>query len=564
MHVWGLKRLDVDPHDLLGGVLLARGKGVDTLFLVEFAALELLSASILERHDRGDLRQNAIAPDLAGLVHAVHQLDIRQCAGLFEFKGDIHVLDGHDVILATPLKLERALALAAVVVLDAIEQRAVRTALNHLGDVSAVLILRKALVGDLDVEVILGELDPRPAGLLGQIAVLIGGKFNDIELRANQHRDVRQLDVCLLLGFQLEGGDGLRTVEQRLVTAIGKSDVDALLAVREVRHRHRQVLHTRNARGAGDGAVLKLEFVTHEIDNCSQRVGVASIARHHAHRDDIARRNVLLIGHNLDGTRNLATLLGAIVELRHGEGVVVHVIDAIVVEVGIMTGDLAVKRRCVRSAILNAKVILHVREVVLGNRGILLVGADLPHLGAVLLVYGQLTSGEEVSNRRQGSQAHVLCSRARRERVGLDLIVPSPIELDGLGPVVAIKRGLDAHLGNGAVRGVIAGVVLELVEHHGLAVVEHHGLAGGVCVGVEVRIVEAVVEGERLLEAAVITALPAGLNRLGSVAPRILEGRRFNRLGPLGVTLGIARANLIRVRRMVAKVGVGELGYVAD
>ncbi len=145
----------------------------------------------------------------------------------------------------------------------------------------------------------------------------------------------------------------------------------------------------------------------------------------------------------------------------------------------------------------------------------------------------------------------------------------TPIELHGLGPMIAIEGGLDTHLGDSAVGRIIAGVVLELVEHHGLAVVEHHGLADGVCVGVEVRIVEAVVEGKRLLriiagvvlelvehhglavvehhgladgvcvgvevriveavvegkrllEATVITALPAGFNRLGGVAPSIM------------------------------------------
>ena len=125
MHIGGLKRLDVDLDNLLGGVLLARSKGVDALLLVELAALELLGAPVLKRHDRGNLGQKAIAPNLAGLVHAVHQLDICQRARLLELEGDVHILNGNDVILAFPLELERALALVAVVVLDAIEQRAV-------------------------------------------------------------------------------------------------------------------------------------------------------------------------------------------------------------------------------------------------------------------------------------------------------------------------------------------------------------------------------------------------------------------------------------------------------
>ena len=188
--------------------------------------------------------------------------------------------------------------------------------------------------------------------------------------------------------------------------------------------------------------------------------------------------------------------------------------------------------------------------------------------GVVLLVQHQLVCGEVVRPARERRKAQVP-SGAALELDGLLRIVRRPIRLNRLGPMLPIDTRLDLHLGDVAIAGVLARnihKVFELVHH---AVIDRHGDVQARNVSGMEHGLLIVVEGEAE-RAPVVAAAPvdsefvAALGRRQRVTPRILERRRRDFLAPRGEALLVARANLIRVRRVIRQASMVEFGHIAN
>ena len=197
-------------------------------------------------------------------------------------------------------------------------------------------------------------------------------------------------------------------------------------------------------------------------------------------------------------------MFSAAVKTRHGERVIVDVVNAVIVEVGEVIADLRTERRGIGLAILEAQIVLHVGVVSVGDRGLVEVGAHGEAIRAVGLVDGNLGRGEEIADRGERCHAHVTGGHGAVKRYRLTISGTCPIDLLAR-PVDAIETRLNTHLGHSAVAGVIARIVLELIELVSASIVNGKRLAQIVATGVETAVarLELMVEGELGLMAAV-------------------------------------------------------------
>ena len=547
------QRGDLDLGDQLAGVGLADLKVVDGLLRVKGEVLGRVALEVDLGLERRDAAVAALAVANLNVVkrgrlpelkrHRCRELDVgRELAGL-----------GVVVALDVPLELE----LNAV---GAIEEAVIAALLDELLDVGAV-VAGQLVVRHGDVErvlTILGGLGARSLGELGRGAV----GLNDLGVAggANKPGGGGERDVRVGKGPQLERGHDARTVVEGLVALVHKGEVHGLDIVVEGGRGGRLVLHAREVCASLDAVGNELELAAVIVDDGAQGVDVGRIARVEVDGHDVTGLDRGRARDDGDAAVNGTGLGGAVVDLGHREGHVVHVVHAVVVDVKGLAGNVGLELVRVGRAVLATKGVAEVLDVLGANR---IRGArERAHFkarGAVCLVDGNLAGGEEPTNRGERRQAHVAGKGVLGEPHGLDVAVLTPTRgLRNDGPVDTVEARLDLHARDGAVTGVVAGIVLHRVEVVGKAVVDRHGLADVVPVGVESAVagLQLVVEGLVLSAVAVDATLPVDARGRGNVAPRVLEGGGAQLFAPLGEALGVARTDLIGVRAVVGQVGV--------
>ena len=547
----GGQRLDLDLGDLLGLVGVGDDEVVHRLVRGEVVALELLRGAVRE----GDDRLKAVDGAVGGLGTVV-ELDVLERARLLELEGEVR---GQADLLIEGLGVQEPLELELAIVVLVVEQASVAVLLNELLDVVAI-VRGVALVGDADVERVLLELHD----LRSRIGV--GG--DEVLLGADEPSLAVELDLAVLLGLELKRHNVLGTLPKLLVALVGKRDVHGVGRLTKGVHAG-VVLHALRAVGGLEAVAHELEVIDRVLDQRAHGVDVLGVGRLDGNLDGLASLDGSLLRDDRDGAGDLAVLLGAAVELGHGEGHVVHVVGVVHVVVRVGLGNMGVPIRRAGAAVLAT---IAVREMVLvlgANRAGSLEGAGIAALGLIDLVERELGGGEEATRGLLNGEAQVASRLALEvnglgQHLALALVVPL---LDAqVDPVSAVEADLDLHLGNVAVAAVVlARGVNELVQVVGLAVVDGHRHADGlVAVGGVERAAALVVMVEREVQLApLLAALPVDADRLGCVAPRILEGLDLEGLAPLGEAGGGASADLELELGVVGQVGHVELGGLA-
>ena len=545
------QRLDFNLGDPLGLVRLGDHKVVHRLIRGEIAVLELLRGAVL----KGDDRLKAVDRAVGGLG-AVVELDVLERARLLELEGEVR---GQADLLIEGLSVQEPLELELAVVVLVVKQAGEAVLLNELLDVVTV-VRGVALVSDADVERVLLELHD----LGGRIG--IGG--DEILLGTDEPSLALELDLAVLLGGQLEGRDVFRTIPQVLVALVGKRDVHRV--GRFTKGVHTGVaLHALGAFGSLKAVAHEIEIGNRVLNQSAHGVDVLAALDLNGDRDSLARLDGSLLRNNRNRAGDLTVLLGAAVELGHGEGHVVHVVGVVQVVIRVRLGNMGIPIRRARTAVLAT---IAVREVVLvlgANRTGGLEGAGVAALGLIDLVERELGGGEEAARGLLNGEAQVASRLALEvnglgQHLALALVVPL---LDAqVDPVSAVEADLDLHLGNVAVAAVVlARRVDELVQVVGLAVVDGHRHADGLVAvgGVEVAAALVVMVERKVELAPLLAALPVNADRLGGVAPRILEGLDLEGLAPLGETSGGASADLELMLRVVRQIRHIELYGIA-
>ena len=553
-----LKRRDLDLGRLLALVLGREAKGVASLIGIKASARELLGRAVLERHDGLNLLHGAVA------TVAVNDLDAiefrRRLEGERHRGGQLDVGRHLAVDPVGPIVPQELEVVAALIV---VEQSVIALLLDELLDVGAV-VGGELVVGHRDVKGVAAVLGLGGLRDTGHRHGAITHELERVARRADEPRRRGQLDLAGRLSLEFKARDHTSTVEELGVAAVGEGQVDGLVAIRELHFLAREVLHARRRRILRDALGDILELVAVEVDERTERVDVLGVGGVDVDRDLVAGLDLHLARDHREGASSLALLLGAAVERRHGEGVVVHVVDAVAVEVGEVGADLGVERRGVGLAVLKTQVILHVGVVAVGDRGLVEVGAHSEAVRAVGLVDGDLGGGEEVAHGRERRHTHVARGHGAVERHRLASGGALPVDLLRR-PMHAVEARLDAHLGHSAVTGIIARIVLELVELVSATVVNGKRLAQIVATGVETAVarLELMVEGEFGLMATVERALPSDFLGLRHVPPRVERRVRLKHVAPCGVAIGVARTNLVGMLAVVGKIGMREFCRIA-
>ena len=266
-----------------------------------------------------------------------------------------------------------------------------------------------------------------------------------------------------------------------------------------------------------------------------------------------------------------AGLLRAAVLGECGEGVVIDVVDAVVVDIAVALLDLIHEHRAVLGG--GALVVVHVAVVGCGNLALEVGAADGKGIGAVLLIDDQLVCGEEIALGLPDDQLHIAgCVAAQVD--GLDILLDAGISIVGprgigfavvgLQPMDAVQRNEDVQLLDCTVAVVVAaGIVLELVQLVGCAEVEDEGLSVGDNIAGGVEHGGGVVVGGVGQLAPLIAAVPGDAG-IGDVSPGIQQRGGLDGLGPRGVAILAPCTDSVGVGGVVILIVVGKGGGAAD